>query len=89
MERAILKVDPLHFTVCEKSHCVLVHERDVPQVKRQLLPGRLDDEQLLDLIEILRLHPATESEDYLTVRCSLNSEHKLKSLLGRQFDAQK
>ena len=68
MERATLKPDPLHFTIREKFHYVLVYKRHVPQVKRQLLPRRLDGEQLSDLIEILRLHPAAESEHYFAVR---------------------
>lgn len=67
MKGATLKLNPLQFAVREKSHRVLVHERYVPQIKHQVPAGRFDDEQLLDLIEILRLHPATESKHHLTV----------------------
>ena len=67
MKRTILKRDPLRFAVGEKCHGVLVHERHVPQIERQLLPWCLDDEQLLDLLDIVRLHPATEGEHHLTV----------------------
>jgi len=38
--------------------------------------GLAHGEQLLDLLDILRLHPAAESEHHLTVCRSLNSEHK-------------
>jgi len=67
MERTTLKCDPLRFAVGEKSHGGLVHERHVPQIEHHWLPRRLDDEQLLKLLDILRLYPATESEHHLTV----------------------
>jgi hypothetical protein len=67
MERTTLKLDPLRFAVGEKCHGVLVNERHVPQIEHQLLPRCLDDEQLLELLDILPLHPATESEHHLTV----------------------
>ena len=67
MERTTLKLDPLGFAAGEKCHSVLVHESHVPQIEHQLLPRCLDDEQLLELLDILRLHPATEREHYLTV----------------------
>ena len=67
MERTILKLDSVRLAVGEKCYCVLVNERHVPQIEHQLLPRSLDDEQLLELLDILRLHPATESEHHLTV----------------------
>ena len=67
MERAILKLDPVRFAMSEKSYGVLVNERHVPQIERQLLPRRLDDEQLLELLALLHLYPATESEHHLTI----------------------
>jgi len=67
MERTILKLDPVRFAVGEKCYDVLVNERHIPQIEHQLLPRCLDDEQLLDLPDILRLHPAAESEHHLTV----------------------
>jgi hypothetical protein len=67
MERTIFKLDPVRFAVGEKCYDVLVHERHVPQIQHQLLPRRLDDEQLSERLDILRLHPAAESEHHLTV----------------------
>jgi len=67
IERTPLKLDPLRFAVGEKGHDVLVHERHVPQIEHQLLPVCLDHEQLLELLDILRLHPAAESKHHLTV----------------------
>jgi hypothetical protein len=67
MERTILELDPVRFAMGEKCYGVLVNERHVPQIEDQLLPRCLDDEQLLELLDILRLHPATESEQHLTV----------------------
>ena len=57
----------MRFAVGEKCHGVLVHEHHVPQIEHHRLPRRLDDEQLSDLLDILRLHPAAESEHHLTV----------------------
>ena len=67
IERTILKLDSVRFAVGEKCHDALVNERHVPQIEHQLVSRRLDDEQLLELLDILRLHPATESEHHLTV----------------------
>src|SRR6266404_7850697 len=67
IERTILKLDSVRFAVGEKCYGVLVNERHVPQIEHQLLPRCLDDEQLLELLDILRLHPATESKHHLTV----------------------
>jgi len=76
MERTILELDPVRFAMGEKCYGVLVNERHVPQIEYQLLPRCLDDEQLLELPDILRLHSPTEGEHHLTVCRSLNSEHK-------------
>jgi hypothetical protein len=67
MEGTILDLDPVRFAMREKCHGVLVHERHVLQIEYQPLPRRLDDEQLLDLLDILGLHPAAEREHDLTV----------------------
>jgi hypothetical protein len=76
MERTILKLDPVRFAVGEKCYGVLVHERHVPQIEHQRLPRGFDIEQLPERLNILRLHPAAESEHHLTICRSLNSEHK-------------
>ena len=67
MERTSRKRDPLRFAVGEKCHGVLVHECHVPQIERHRLSRCLDDEQLLELLDILCLYAATESEHRLTV----------------------
>jgi hypothetical protein len=67
MERATLKRDSLGFAVGEKGHGLLVHERHVSQIENQKLPGRLDSEQLPELLDIFGLYPATDSEHHLTV----------------------
>jgi hypothetical protein len=67
MERTTRKLYPLRFAFGEKSYSVLVNESHVPQIEHQRLSRCLDVEQLLELLDILRLHPATESELYLTV----------------------
>jgi hypothetical protein len=67
MERTILELDSICFAMGEKCYGVLVNERHVPQIEHQLLPRCLDDEQLLELLDLLHLHPATESEHHLTV----------------------
>src|SRR6476620_6830357 len=67
MERTILELDPVRFAMGEKCYGVLVNERHVPQIEDQLLPRCLDDEQLLELLDILGLHPATESAHHSTV----------------------
>jgi hypothetical protein len=67
VERTTLKLDPVRFAAGEKCHDILVHERHVPQIEHQPLPGRLDGEQLLDLLDIVRLHPAAETEHHLAV----------------------
>jgi hypothetical protein len=67
MERAILKLDPVRFAMSEKSYSVLVNERHVSQIEYQWLPRCLDEEQLFELLDILRLYPPTESEHHLTI----------------------
>jgi hypothetical protein len=67
MERTPLKRDSVRLAVGEKCYGVLIHERHISQIERHGLPGRLGDEQLLELLDIRRLHPATESEHHLTV----------------------
>jgi hypothetical protein len=67
MERTTFKLDPLRFAMGEKRYGILVHECHVPQIEYQRLPRCLDREQLSKLLDILRLHPAAESEHHLTV----------------------
>ena len=67
MERTTLNFDPLHFAVSEKCHSILVHERNVPQIEHYRLPRSLNDKQLLNLLDVLRLHTAAKGEYHLTV----------------------
>jgi hypothetical protein len=67
MERTILKFDPIRFAMGEKCYRVLVNEYHVPQIEHQLLSRRLDEQQFLELLDILCLHPATENEHHVTV----------------------
>jgi hypothetical protein len=67
MERATLKRDSLGFAAGEKGHGLLVHERHVPQIENHKLSGRLDSEQLPELLNIFGLYPATDCEYHLTV----------------------
>jgi hypothetical protein len=87
MERAILKLCSVRFAMGEKCDGVLVNERYVPQIEYQLLPRCLGGEQLFELLDTLRLDPATESEHHLTVCRSLNSEHKSSPASGVPGDA--
>jgi hypothetical protein len=67
MEWTPFKRDSVRLAVGEKCYGVLIHERHISQIERHGLPGGLGDEQLLELLDIRRLHPATESEHHLTV----------------------
>ncbi len=67
MERTPLKRDSVPFAVGEKCYGVLIHERHISQIERHGLPGGLGDEQLLELLDIRGLHPATEGEHHFTV----------------------
>ena len=76
MERAIVEVDATSLAVAEKFDGILVDERHVPQIQNQLLPGSLDAEQLLKLLNILCcFDPSAECEQDLTVPCSPSSQH--------------
>jgi hypothetical protein len=75
MERAIFERDAIGLAAVEKFHRILVDERHVPQIQNQSLPGCLGGEQLLELVDVLRLDPATECEQDLTVRCPPSSQH--------------
>jgi hypothetical protein len=68
MERTVLQLDPLRLAVGEKGDDIPIDERHVAQIEKQRLPRSFDDEQLSQLLNILRLHPAAESEHHLTVR---------------------
>ena len=68
MERAIFELDAIRFAAMEKVDGILVDERHVPQIQNQLLPGCLDSEQLLKLLDILCcFDPAAECEQNLTI----------------------
>jgi hypothetical protein len=90
VERTVLQLDPLRFAFGEKCHGVPVHECQVSHIEDQRLPRRFDDEQLPELLDIVRLDPAAESEHYLTVRRSPDSEHNHAGVNCRegQSDAQ-
>ena len=76
MERAIFELDPVGLAAVEKFDGILVDERHVPQIQNQLLPGCLDGDQLLKLLDILCcFDPAAECEQNLTVPCSPSSQH--------------
>jgi hypothetical protein len=76
VERTILKLDPVGFAVREECYCLLIHERHVPHIEDQRPTRFLEGKELSELLDILGLHPATESEDHWTVCRSFNSEHK-------------
>ena len=74
MERAIVEVDATSLAVAEKFDGILVDERHVPQIQNQLLPGCLDGDQLLKLLDILCcFDPAAECEQNSTIPCSPSS----------------
>jgi hypothetical protein len=67
MERATFKLDSLGFAVRKKCHGLLIHERHVPQIEDQTLSRSLGSEQLPELLDILGLYPATDSEHHFAV----------------------
>ncbi len=76
MERAIFELDAIRFAATQKLDGILVDERHVPQIQNQRLPGCLDGEQLLKLLDILCcFDPAAECEQDLTIPCSPSSQH--------------
>jgi hypothetical protein len=83
MERATPKLNPIRLAAREKCHCVLAHESNVPQIEGHRLARRLDAKKLLQLLDILHLHSAAESEHHLPICCSLDSEHKRSCTLSR------
>jgi hypothetical protein len=66
MKGAPVELDPVRFAVSEKCYDVLIYESDVSQIEHDRLPRRLGDEQLLELLDIRCLHPATEGEHHFT-----------------------
>ena len=87
MERAIFELDAIGLAATKKFDGILVDERHVPQIQNQLLPGSLDAEQLLKLLNILCcFDPAAEYEQDLTIPCSLSSQHA-SSLCVKMPDA--
>jgi hypothetical protein len=76
MEGAIFELDAIGLAATKKFDGILVDERHVPQIQNQLLPGSLDAEQLLKLLNILCcFDPSAECEQDLTVPCSPSSQH--------------
>jgi hypothetical protein len=76
VKRAILELDPICFAAAEKFDGILVDERHIPQIQNQLLPGRLDGEQLVKLVDVLCcFDPAAESEQNSTIPFSPSSQH--------------
>ena len=89
MERAIFELDAIGLAAAQKFDGILVDERHVPQIQNQLLPGCLDSEQLLKLLDILCcFDPATECEQDSTVPCSPSSQHASPPLenAGRRME---
>jgi hypothetical protein len=87
MERAIFELDAIGLAATKKFDGILVDERHVPQIQNQLLPGSLDAEQLLKLLNILCcFDPSAECEQDLTVPCSPGSQHA-SSLCVKMPDA--
>jgi hypothetical protein len=76
MERAIFELDAIGLAAAQKFDGILVDERHVLQIQNQLLPGCLDGEQLLKLLDILSgFDPAAECEQDLTIPCSASPQH--------------
>src|SRR4029077_2142548 len=76
MERAIFELDAVGLAAAEKFDGILVDERHVPQIQNQLLPGCLNGEQLLKLLDILScFDPAAECEQNSTIPSSPSSQH--------------
>jgi hypothetical protein len=76
MERTIFELDAICLAAAEKLDGILVDERHILQIQNQLLPGCLDGEQLLKLLDILCcFDPATECEQDLTIPRSASSQH--------------
>ena len=74
MERAIFELDAIRFAATQKVDGILVDERHVPQIQNQRLPGCLDSEQLLKLLDILCcFDPTAECEQNATIPCSPSS----------------
>ena len=74
MERAIFELDAIGLAAAEKFDGILVDERHVLQIQNQLLPGCLDSEQLLKLLDILCcFDPAAECEQNSTISRSPSS----------------
>lgn len=86
MERAILELDAFGFAAAEKFDGILIDERHVPQIQSQLLPRCFEGEQLLELLDILCLDPATQGEQDLTIPRPPSSQH-VSSLCLKTADA--
>ena len=67
MESAILDLGAVRFAAGEKRYGVLVDEGHVPQVEYELAPRRLCNEQLLKMLDVVRLYPAAESVHHVPV----------------------
>ena len=74
MERAIFELDAIRFAATQKVDGILVDERHVPQIQNQRLPGCLEGEQLLKLLDILCcFDPAAECEQNSSISRSPSS----------------
>ena len=74
MERAIFELDAIRFAATQKVDGILVDERHVPQIQNQRLPGCLEGEQLLKLLDILCcFDPTAECEQGRGLDPSLRS----------------
>jgi hypothetical protein len=74
MERAIFELDTIGLAAAEEPDGILADERQVPQIQNPLLPGCLDGQQLLKLLDILCcFDPTAECEENSTNPCSPSS----------------
>ena len=67
MKRTIFKSDSVRLSVGQEYYDVLIYEGQIPQIEHHLAPRRLDYEQLLKVLNILRLHPAADCEHHMTI----------------------
>jgi hypothetical protein len=84
MEGTIFEPDPIGLAAAEKFNGIMVHERDILQIKNQLLPTCLDSEQFFELLDLLCFDPATEREHALTILFSPSSQHGSSPARKRQ-----
>jgi hypothetical protein len=76
MKGAVFQLDAIGLAAMEKSDCILVDKRHVPQIQNELLPGCLNDDQLSKLLDIVRcFDPAAKREQNSSILSSPSSQH--------------